>query len=131
MIAGTTNFLHKKSSTAYNLDTAYVSRRIIGLPSKTISWGYDQSTLQLEKVSEVDYFYDEGDFSDTSLEQNIANVIMHDTGNYGTSFTVGRGNLSSIRYTKSAIRSPTYWVLVSVILKIQSISTREWRWKGA
>ncbi|MBK8146626.1 MAG: hypothetical protein IPK58_00005, partial [Acidobacteria bacterium] len=94
-----TNFLHKKSTTAYNLDTAYVSRRIIGLPSKTISWGYNQSTTQLEKVSEVDYFYDEGDFSDTNLEQNISSVIMHDTANYGASFTVGRGNLTtSTRY---------------------------------
>ncbi len=43
--------------------------------------------------------YDQGDFSDTSLEQNIANVIMHDTANYGASFTVGRGNLTtSTRY---------------------------------
>ncbi|MBK8810883.1 MAG: hypothetical protein IPN69_09160 [Acidobacteria bacterium] len=51
---GSTNFLQKKSTTAYNLSTAYVSRRILGLPSKTVSWGYDQSNSQLEKVSEVD-----------------------------------------------------------------------------
>ncbi|MBK7705197.1 MAG: hypothetical protein IPJ30_05310 [Acidobacteria bacterium] len=46
---GLTNFWYKKSTTAYNLDTAYVSRRIIGLPSETISWGYNQSTTQLRR----------------------------------------------------------------------------------
>ncbi len=39
--------------------------------------------------------FDEGDFSDTNPEQNIPSVIMHDTANYGASFTVGRGNLTT------------------------------------
>ncbi|MBK8147760.1 MAG: RHS repeat protein [Acidobacteria bacterium] len=60
-------------------------------------YGLENNSLVL--ASRTGYTYDEGDYSDTNLEQNIANVIMHDTENYGTSFTVGRGNLTtSTRY---------------------------------
>jgi YD repeat-containing protein len=83
----------KKSHTEYNLSTAYTSRRIIGLPSLSESYGYENGALNL--VGKTTYAYDEGNFSDTSLEQTIT-PIMHDTTKYGASFKVGRGNLTSV-----------------------------------
>ncbi|MBK7709380.1 MAG: hypothetical protein IPJ30_27390 [Acidobacteria bacterium] len=86
----------KRVETDYNLTSAYTSRRIIGLPSETRSYGLENNSLVL--ATRTGYTYDEGDFSDTNLEQNIANVIRHDSA-YGASFTVGRGNLTtSTRY---------------------------------
>lgn len=84
----------KKVYTEYNLDSAYTSRRIIGLPSLVEAFGLNQQTSTFGKVSKVSYQYDEGNFSDSSLEQNISSVIKHDT-NYGSSFITGRGNLTS------------------------------------
>jgi YD repeat-containing protein len=83
----------KKSHTEYNLSTAYTSRRIIGLPSLSESYGYENGALPL--ISKTTYAYDEGNFSDTTLEQVIT-PIMHDTTKYGASFTTGRGNLTSV-----------------------------------
>lgn len=83
----------KKVETDYNLDSNYISRRIIGLPGETRSYGYNESTSQLELVSKVTYGYDEEDFAQET-NQNIA-PVQHDTGNYGASFVVGRGNLTS------------------------------------
>ena len=81
----------KKVETDYNLSSVYVDKRIIGLPSETRSYGMDNSTLSL--VSKMTYAYDEGDFSDTSLEQTIT-PIKHDS-TYGASYIVGRANLTS------------------------------------
>lgn len=87
----------KKVETDYNLDSAYLSRRIIGLPGEVRAYGRENSALNL--VSKVGYNYDEGDFNDTSLEQNISTVIQHDNTNFGASFVTGRGNpTSTTRY---------------------------------
>jgi YD repeat-containing protein len=85
----------KKVETDYNLNSAYTSRRIIGLPSEIRSYGRESGSLNL--MSKVTYTYDEGDFSDTGLEQNIPNVIYHDNTNYGSGFVTGRGNLTSMK----------------------------------
>jgi len=82
----------KKSVTTYNLASAYTSRRIIGLPSQSEFYGSDGTALSL--MSKVTYSYDEGDFTDTTLSRNIA-PVRHDDTNYGASFIVGRGNLTS------------------------------------
>lgn len=85
----TTNVLKKKSVINYNDDTAYLSRRIIGLPSQ--SELYDGNNALMSKVT---YGYDGGDFTDSSLQQNIS-PVQHDNTNYGASFITGRGNLTS------------------------------------
>ena len=90
-----TNVLQKRSTTAYNLSNDYVSRRIIGLPSMVENWGLNQATNSPEYVSKATFNYDEGDFNDSTLEQNISLVIQHDTANYGSGFITGRGNLTS------------------------------------
>ena len=84
-----TNVLKKKSLTYYNDDNAYLSRRIIGLPSQ--SELYDGNNALMSKVT---YGYDGGDFTDSSLQQNIS-PVQHDDTNYGASFITGRGNLTS------------------------------------
>ena len=85
----------KKAYTEYNLDSAYVSRRIIGLPSKTETYGLNQQTNIFEKTSKVTYAYDEGDFSDANLAQNISAAVQHDNTNFSSGLMVGRGNLTS------------------------------------
>jgi YD repeat-containing protein len=77
----------KRSTTDYNLDSTYLSRRIIGLPQK--SELFDQSNNLMSKVT---YQYDEGNFSGTN--QTIA-PVQHDTTNFGTGFVAGRGNSTS------------------------------------
>jgi len=80
----------KRATTEYNLDNAYVSRRIIGLPAK--SELYDGSNALVSKVT---FAYDEGNFNDTTLNQNLSSAIQHDNTNYGAGFIAGRGNLTS------------------------------------
>ena len=94
----------KKSVTTYNLDSAYTSRRIIGLPSMTEAWGKNDQTNSLEYVSKMTYNYDEGDFSDSGLNQNIS-PVQHDSANYGASFVTGRGLLTST--TRWDVTTPT------------------------
>ncbi|HEY0770753.1 MAG TPA: hypothetical protein VGD31_10505, partial [Sphingobacteriaceae bacterium] len=88
------NVLHRKITTEYNLNSAYVSRRIIGLPSKTQFYGREASGLNL--ISKTTYSYDEIPFNDSLLNQNNSSVIQHDN-NFSASFEVGRGNLTSIK----------------------------------
>jgi YD repeat-containing protein len=96
----------------YNLDSAYVSRRIIGLPSMTRTAGYNQVSLALEVTSKVTYNYDEGAMNDTGLEQNIS-PIKHDP-NFSSSFVTGRGNLTSAtRWDAADESNPNKTVSVS------------------
>ncbi len=92
----------KKQQTDYDLDSAYTSRRIIGLPAETRVYGYEVSSLNL--MSKVTYEYDEGDFSDTGLGQDIS-PVQHDSANYDDEFIVGRGNLTSM--TRWSVEYPT------------------------
>jgi hypothetical protein len=93
---GTTGTLLKEALTEYNLDAAYVSRGILGLPSKTEVSGLNQANNTFELVSKVTYTYDGYGFTDTNLEQNIPTVIQHDNTNYGAGFVIGRGNLTGM-----------------------------------
>jgi len=91
---GSASTAMKKSVTTYNLSSTYTNRRIIGLPSMTESWGYDDLTTDLEYVGKVTYAYDEGDFSGTG--QNIS-PTKHDGDNYGSTFVTGRGNVTTVK----------------------------------
>ena len=84
----------KRAETDYNLSSVYTSRRIIGLPSETRLYGFENSALPL--VSKVTYAYDGGNFSDTTLAQNLSTAIQHDNTNFGASFITGRGNTTSV-----------------------------------
>ncbi|HEY0429705.1 MAG TPA: hypothetical protein VGC76_18125, partial [Pyrinomonadaceae bacterium] len=89
----------KTAKAEYIMDTAYTSRRIIGLPSK--SELYEGTSTLMSKVT---YAYDEGNFSDTTLSQNIS-PIQHNDNNYSSSFITGRGNLTST--TRWDVNYPT------------------------
>jgi hypothetical protein len=82
----------KRSETDYNLSSTYLNKRIIGLPSETRGYGYENGSLPL--VSKMTYLYDEGNFNDSGLSQDIS-PVQHDNTNYGASFVVGRGNVTS------------------------------------
>ena len=83
----------KESVTEYNFDTAYVSRRIIGLPAKVENYGRDSTGLPM--VSKVTYAYDEGNLTGTDPVQNIS-PVGHDNTGFAASFVVGRGNVTSV-----------------------------------
>jgi YD repeat-containing protein len=80
----------KKTTTTYKLTGAYTDRRIIGLPLEVKLFN-GSGTL----FSMTQYDYDEGDFTDSGLVQNIT-PGQHDNTNYSSSFITGRGNLTSI-----------------------------------
>jgi hypothetical protein len=119
----------KKISTEYNLDTAYTSRRIIGLPSLTEAWGWNQETNQLEKVSRLTYGYDEENFSQEA-NQNIASAIQRDNANFGAGFIVGRGNLTSVtRHDVTGQTSPVtsktrYDIAGSVVARLDPLNRK-------
>jgi len=78
----------RRTHTDYNLDSAYISRRIIGLVSA--QYLYDGSN---NLFSKVDYQYDwTGEYL-----QNQGAPVQHDETNFSAGFVVGRGNLSSVR----------------------------------
>ena len=104
---GTPGTLLKRAMSDYVLDTAYTSRRIIGLPRQ--SELYDGSGSLMSKVT---YDYDQYNFGDSELEQNISSVIQHDNTNYGASFITGRGNLTTT--TRHDVTNPS---TVSSIVK--------------
>jgi YD repeat-containing protein len=86
-----TTFL-KRVETEYNWNSAYTDKRLVGLPSEVRSYGRETSGLNL--MSKVTYAYDEGNFSDTALSQNIS-PTQHDSTNYSSTFIAGRGNPTS------------------------------------
>lgn len=89
---GDTSTVLKTATTTYVTDSSYTSKRIIWLPSESkLFEGTTSGTL----MSKVTYAYDEGNFSDSGLSQNIS-PTRHDGTNYGSGFTTGRGNLTSV-----------------------------------
>lgn len=108
---GVTGVLQKEAATEYNLDPAYVSRRIIGLPSKTEVSGLDQVANTLELVSKLTYVYDGDTLNNPDYEQNIS-PVQHDSSAYSHSFNFGRGNLTST--TRHDVKGETSAVTTSV-----------------
>ena len=103
--------VEKKSAIEYNLDAAYISKRIIGLPAKTEAFGLNQSSNSLEYVSKVTYNYDEGEMNNPALAQDIS-PVQHDDSNFSASVQVGRGNLTSV--TRHDVMGQTASVTTSV-----------------
>ncbi len=82
----------KRAETDYNLDSNYISRRIIGLPSEMRTYGVGNGSLVL--ATKATYAYDEENFAQET-NQNILTVIQHDNTNYSANFITGRANLTS------------------------------------
>jgi YD repeat-containing protein len=82
----------KAQTTGYSTDTAYINRRIIGLPLETKLY---QGTTSGTLMSKVTYAYDEGNLTGTDPVQNIS-PVQHDNTNYSSSFVTGRGLLTSV-----------------------------------
>jgi YD repeat-containing protein len=88
----------RRNHTDYNLASAYSDRRIIGLPAAKYVCNGAQGQVPCNDASGASLFskvtllYDE-----SGSVQNPGSPIQHDNTNYGTSFVVGRGNVSSAR----------------------------------
>lgn len=85
----------KWTITNYDWDESRIGYRLIGLPAEVKSYGINQLTSSSELASKVTFAYDEGNFSDSGLQQNIS-PVQHDSSNYGSGFGV-RGNLTSTK----------------------------------
>ena len=83
----------KTQTTAYSSDSAYITRRIIGLPTETKLW---QGTTSGTLMSKVTYAYDEGNLTGTDPVQNIS-PVQHDNTNYSSSFVTGRGLVTTVK----------------------------------
>jgi hypothetical protein len=81
----------RRTATEYDTDSSLIDRRIIGLPVQTELFDENDAL-----VSKTTYAYDEGNFSDNSFPQNIT-ATQHDSTNYSSSYTAGRGNLTSTK----------------------------------
>ncbi len=79
------------TATSYNMDAAYINRRIIGLPYERLV--YDGPIGNL--VSKVTYGYD-WDWYGDMFQDTPAPATNHDRTNYGPGFIYGRGNLSQM-----------------------------------
>ena len=79
----------------YGWGAEYINRRVIGLPIVELVYE-GESTL----MSKVEYHYD---WRDGYMQMGSAPSVQHDTGNYGESFSYGRGILTGVlRYNKDA-----------------------------
>jgi YD repeat-containing protein len=99
----------KRSVRTYNLANEYVSRRIIGLPASSELLDNDNGLM-----SKITYQYDQENFDGVDGEgQNII-PIQHDNTNYGASFKLGRGNVTSMsRWDTSDSNNPEKAITVS------------------
>lgn len=99
----------KTQTTSYNLSSTYVNRRIIGLPAETdLFEGSESGTL----MSKVTYSYDEGTMTGTDPVQNIS-PVQHDNANFGSSFVVGRGLLTSVMQWDAQYPTSTNYAVTS------------------
>ena len=90
---GTEMVLQRRTVTDYNLDSAYLNARVIGLP-----WQVQVYEGAGALVSKVQFYYDWDGGGDMFTDTPAA-ATQHDRTNYGPSYLAGRGNLSDrIRY---------------------------------
>ncbi len=82
----------RRNHSDYNTDSAYLSRRIIGLVSEKTLFQVDPNTLAETLMSKVGFSYD-----DTGSIQGTDTPVQHDNTNYTASFVTGRANLSTIK----------------------------------
>ena len=81
----------RSTRTTYNTNSAYTSRRIIGLVSDQSVYEGDV-TAGAPLTSKLSYQYDE-----TGSIQGSDAPVQHDNTNYSSAFVVGRANLSSVK----------------------------------
>ncbi len=118
----------KKEVTEYLVDEAYFSRRMVGLPSKKILYGRDETGV-LTFAAVREFGYDEEDFTQEA-NQNISNVMQHDTVNFGASLVAGRGNLTSVTrqdvtgQTAAAVSKLRYDTAGSVVAQIDPLGRK-------
>lgn len=118
----------KKQQTDYNLTSPYLARRIIGLPSETRSYGWNDATNSLEFASKITYGFDESNF-EAETNQTIT-PIRHDTTNFDDEFILGRGNLTSVTRhdvigTTAAVTSQTrYDIAGSVVARLDPLGRK-------
>lgn len=86
--SGTPSNVLRRTHSEYNLDPAYVSRRVIGLVS-SVSIYDEQGYL----AAMMDYTYDQGG----QFLQHQGEPVQHDGANYGVGFVSGRGLMTSVR----------------------------------
>lgn len=82
----------RRTHTEHNLAAAYTSRRLIGLVSEKTLYEVNPNTSAETLMSKVGFEYDEAG----SIEGTDA-PVQHDNTNYGATFIVGRGNLTSVK----------------------------------
>jgi YD repeat-containing protein len=90
--------VYRRTHTDYNLDSAYLANRIIGLPSAVHVYEGEDTAL----VSKVTYFYDDVNWGGY-LEATPAQATQH----ANPSYTVGRGNLYITR--RWDVADPDNW----------------------
>ena len=86
--SGENVYVLRRTHTEYNLDPAYVGRRLLGLVSSTSV--YDETG---HVAAKVDYTYDQGG----EFLQHQGEPVQHDGANYGPTFVIGRGLVTSVR----------------------------------
>lgn len=82
--------VYRRRHTDYNTNSAYLTRHIYGLPSASLAYSGAGTTL----LAKSENLYDESTYY---LNSSGDNVIRHDLTNYGASFILGRGNLTTTR----------------------------------
>ena len=82
----------RRTHTQYNLNTAYISRRILGLVDEKLLYEIDPITLAETMAAKTEFDYDD---LTQSIQGNDA-PVQHDTA-YNSGFVLGRGNMSSIK----------------------------------
>jgi len=93
--------VRRTTRTNYMVDSAYLTRRIIGLPKESLL--YEGVVSPANLLSKLEFKYDEaGSIQGTDVP------VQHDNTNYSASFVTGRANLSSMnRYDVNNIASFT------------------------
>ena len=100
---GVTEIRH--NYTDYNLNQAYLDRRIIGLVSAI----HISNTAQWQ--TKIAYFYDA---SGDQLQATTSQATQHDAS-YGTGFTIGRGNVTAIaRYDVTDINNDSKRLMTQI-----------------
>lgn len=84
----------RSTRTDYNVNSAYTSRRILGLISEKRIYKDDVNSGGV-LVSRIGFFYDNENGASSILGNDAP--VQHDNSNYTASFVTGRGNLSSVR----------------------------------
>ncbi len=82
----------RRTHIEHNFDPAYKTRRILGLPKQKTLYEV-KPDLSETLMSKLEFFYDQSAIEGTTDPA----AVQHDNANFGVSFLLGRGNLTSVR----------------------------------